>query len=130
MRFLALLVALLLTGPAAADNYTQRVCQTFLGLAATDDNTPLFVGMPGGSKLIRIGCFVNADVAIPASIAVENGAGTAADTNLLCAENGANVTWAIPSTDFYFGENDEIRFDVVLGTTGDYTICGDFSVSQ
>lgn len=128
---LVLLAALLVAGPALADNRIERHCQSFLGLAATDDNTPLTITPKGGATAVRIGCFVNADVATPATISIEDAAGNATTGTATCAEAGADVVFAIPSTGRYFQEDEAILFDIDnAATTGDYIVCVDLKVRQ
>jgi hypothetical protein len=126
MRFLiTLLVAMFVAFPAFADVDDTVVCTSFVGLAATDDDQPLFIAPYGGAEVLRVGCLHDADLATPAQISFEDGGGTAVThATLTCAENGAALTW-IPAT----GANglvagEALVFDVDnSSTTGDTVVC-------
>lgn len=119
------LLALFLAGPAAADNNRQLVCASYLSLASTNDDTVLAIAPPGGAKVLAIGCGGDADITTPGAISFEDSAGNAVTAStLVCAENGANLTWAPATAGNTFLAGEGIVFDIDNGmTTAAITVC-------
>ncbi len=134
MKFLVyILLALLVAGPALADKPNRSIkCTTFLSLAATNDNTPLFLAPVGGGTLKRMACYTDPDVTTPAVISFEDGAANdVTHATLTCTENGGTPTWIPATAGNSFVQGEAVVFDVDNASdTQPYTICVDFQGRQ
>lgn len=127
------LLVLFFALPASADRpAVWRVCDTFLSLAATDDDTPVAIAPQGGAKLRRAGCYTDADAVTPAQLSFEDQDANATTGTVTCGENGVDeVTFTTMTLGHYFAEGEAILFDIDNGSdTQDYVVCVDLLVRE